>query len=50
MKQKLALKLIAWGFALLEPTLRAECQRLFNQAAENKGVGGYHDHSQNLSG
>ena len=47
MKQKLGLKLIMWGLDLLEPELREECRKLFNQAAENLGIGGYRDPSRN---
>lgn len=38
MKQKLALKLIMWGFALLEPQLRAECQKLFEAACTRRNA------------
>jgi hypothetical protein len=48
MKQKLGLRLIMWGLALLEPALQAECRRCFNQAVENLGIGGYHDISRDL--
>lgn len=36
MKQKLAMKLIRWGFALLPPELRDECLKQFNIACERQ--------------